>query len=78
MVRIFKIFHVVHYSPGILVTGRALKKSVNAISLLFLFILMVLLVSSSFMYWFEAGTHWNNDLKQWEKDIGNSTYVRTG
>ena len=63
--RIAKIIQLARFSVGVKIGIRALKRSVDAILTLFAFILLALVISSSFMYWVERG-QWNGDAQQWE------------
>lgn len=69
VLRLPKVFKLARYSMGIQLALRALRRSMDAIWLLFIFLLLAILSSSTVMYWAERGTFDGAD-KTWIRGDG--------
>ncbi|RUS14942.1 hypothetical protein BC937DRAFT_93127 [Endogone sp. FLAS-F59071] len=64
--RVVKIFQFSKYSVGLRITSRVFRSSVDQIIMVSTYILVIILLSSSLMYYIERGS-WNSVTHQWER-----------
>lgn len=69
LLRLLRFFKLARYSVGINLAIKAVRRSMDAVWMLFLFILIACMITSTAMFWAERGT-WDHQQQMWIRSDG--------